>query len=573
MALASGAIAAEHGFYEPPLTVLLLRLGLVVAVVLHVVLTVGETLRSRDRGAKVRGLALFGALLLGLLLTVGGEPVGWRLVEGAIITRLFADLWALSVVLSRRFARPEAIFPLSFVLLILIGTLLLKLPKAVAPGSGIGWIDALFTSTSAVCVTGLTVRSTAHEFTPVGQAIIGLLIQLGGLGIIMFGSTLMMMLGRSLSARENLSLSQMLSDQPVNRLLGYGRFVLTTTILIEVVGALLMYPLWEAGHGEVLTAQRRMWLSAFHSVSAFCNAGFDITGESMMPYRGSALTHGVIAPLIVLGGLGFPVLHNAMRIVRVRIHRRRRHGRSPLPRGYAVADSRLSLHSRLAIATTAWLYLYGVLVIALAQGMPMLERLGPHEGRSFGGVAGVLADASFMSITARTAGFNSLPMEELESGSVFALMTLMIIGGSPGSTAGGMKTTTLAVLVLSVAATIRRRKEAEAFGRTIADTVVRKAGTLGVCYFGLIVGCTVALALVEPAHLGLEPLLFEAISAATTTGLSLGITADLSPVGKLVIVAAMFLGRVGPLALLTVLIFGRGKDRPYTYAHEGVALG
>ncbi|MBK7404217.1 MAG: potassium transporter TrkH [Phycisphaerales bacterium] len=569
--LASAAIAVEHGFYEHPLEIWVLRLLQVLFLIGHAAVTAPAVLAHPDPPTRIRGVVLFGVLVMGAAITLGGAPLGWRLVETAIVLRFFVELWATNVVLSHRLTRPEALFPLSFMLLIAVGALLLKLPRAVPQGDSIGWVDALFTSTSAVCVTGLAVRNTAHGFTVEGQVVICLLIQLGGLGIIMFGSTLMMLLGRNLSLRENQNLSQMLSDQPVHRLLNYGRFVLVTTVLIELTGAALLYARWDPAQHGGLTPHERIWLSVFHSISAFCNAGFDITGSSLEGYRHSFAAQGVLVPLIVLGGLGFPVLDNLLRLMRARLHRRLHPHGPPLPKGWTIADSRLSLHSRLVLSTTAWLYLYGFFVIGLAQFMPLLEHAHAGDHLTAARIFGTMADASFMSVTARTAGFNSVPMHELEPASIFALMTLMLVGGSPGSTAGGMKTTTLAVLVLSVVATMRQRREAEAYGRSIADALVRKAGTLGVCYFALIVGATVALSLVEPFDL--EEIVFEVISAATTTGLSLGITPLLTPLGKLVIIAAMFLGRVGPLALLTVLIFGRRAERPYSYAHEGVALG
>lgn len=565
---ATASIAIEHGFYETPLSWQALRSALLLLMAAHIFASVRSALPARGRGRWAPEMALGAALAIGALLTVLGEPLAWRLAEAAVIVRLGADLWELNVVLSHRLPRPEALFPLSFIVLIAAGAMLLKLPKAVPHGQSIGWIDALFTSTSATCVTGLAVRSTASEFSIVGQMIICGLIQLGGFGIILFGSTLMMLMGRSLSLRQNQSLRQMLADQPVHRLLSYGRFVLLTTLVVELIGAAAMYSLWLPGD---VGSEGRLWLSVFHSVSAFCNAGFDITGESMVPYRYAPLAHGVVVPLIVLGGIGFPVLDNVLRVLRVRWRRWRSRGRAPLPPGFRVADARLTLHSRLAIWTTACLYLGGFVVIFLAQALTSWGTPVPLETSPAERLLAVASDASFMAVTARTAGFNSMPMEELAPGSVFALMTLMVIGGSPGSTAGGMKTTTLAVLVLSIVATVRQRKEAEAFGRSISDATIRKAGTLGLCYVGLIAGTTLALALVEPFEL--EPVLFEAISASTTTGLSLGITGDLSPAGKMVLIAAMFLGRVGPLALLTVLIFGRGVDRPYTYAHEDVAMG
>ena len=578
IATAAAAIAFEHGFYPNthPVPVPALRAIQIVMLIAHLVLTARISMFSAQLGDRIRSFAIFAGLLLGVVVTLAGEPIGWRLVEATIVLRFFGELWMLNVVLSRHFSRPAALFPLSFVLLITIGMFLLKLPRAVPQGDSIGWIDALFTSTSAVCVTGLTVRNTASDFSHEGQVIIAMLIQLGGLGIIMFGSTLVMLLGKNLSLKQNQNLREMLSDQPVYRLLSYGRFVLTTTITIEALGALLLYPLWDASlyitpENPVFYAGHRLWMSIFHSISAFCNAGFDITGSSMENYRTSVLAHGVIVPLIVIGGIGFPVLDNFKRILRVRIYRWRHPGGKSLPEGFTVADSRLNLHSRIVLHTTAWVYLYGFLAISASQLVPMVTHAQGTQDLSVDRVVSVFADASFLSVTSRTAGFDSMPADEMQPGTVLTTMTLMLVGGSPGSTAGGIKTTALAVLVLSIIATMRQRKETEAFGRTIADVVIRKAGMLGLCYFGLIVLTTLILALSEP--FSLEKLIFEAISAATTTGLSLGITNDLSPIGRLVLVAAMFLGRVGPLALLTVLIFGPRIDRPYSYAHEDVALG
>ncbi len=578
IAAATSAIALEHGFYPGThiIPIPALRAVQVVMLIAHAVLTMRTGIFSSKLGDRIRSVGLFAVLLLGIMMSFAGEPLGWRLVEVAIVLRFFGELWTLNVVLSRHLARPAALFPLSFVLLIVIGMFLLKLPRAVPQGESINWIDALFTSTSAVCVTGLAVRSTAHDFTMQGQAIIAMLIQLGGLGIIMFGSTLVMLLGRNLSLKQNQNLSEMLNDQPMHRLLSYGRFVLGTTILIESIGAAMLYPLWDASQyvstaQPVFTSTHRLWMSVFHSISAFCNAGFDITGSSMEGYRTSLLVHGVLVPLIVIGGIGFPVLDNLKRIAIVKLHRRRHPGGASLPDGFTVADSRLSLHSRIVLYTTAWVYLYGVVAISASQVVPMIANADAAHPITASQVTSVMADASFLAITSRTAGFDTMPANEMQPGTVLTTMTLMLVGGSPGSTAGGIKTTTLAVLVLSIFATMHQRKEAEAFGRTIADVIVRKAGTLGMCYFGLIVLTTLGLALVEP--FSLDKLLFESISAATTTGLSLGITSDLSPLGRLILIAAMFLGRVGPLALLTVLIFGPRNERPYTYAHEGVALG
>jgi trk system potassium uptake protein TrkH len=343
----------------------------------------------------------------------------------------------------------------------------------------------------------------------------------------------------------------------------------------------------------VLTPLRRIGLSLFHSVSAFCNAGFDLTGASLVPYRNSSLTYFVVGPLIILGGLGFPVLNNIVEVARDRFRRVRwravwnrvTYRRDPLHPARLVTSNdqprrRLTLHTKLVLVTTLALFLWGLLTIGAAQ---ILSRRGlvPEAAPTTQpqlvlestqrGVVGAIADASFMSISARTAGFNSLPMDQLEPASRFSIITLMIVGGSPGGAAGGLKTTVLAVLLWSVLSTIRQRRETEVFGRAIADSLVRQAGTVAICYLMLIVVSTLLLSLSEKASFGV--ILFEAVSAATTTGLSLGLTFELTPFGKVVIIATMFLGRVGPLALFAALVFRHGPQRPYAYPHESVALG
>jgi len=281
--------------------------------------------------------------------------------------------------------------------------------------------------------------------------------------------------------------------------------------------------------------------------------------------------------MVVIGGIGFPVLDN-LRWTAVGWWRRLR-GIAP---GSAVelARQRLSLHTKLVLTTTACCYVLGILFIGAGQLMPHfyddmgtgqtahVERPGPVSAEKVGRV---LVDASFMSLATRTAGFNTVRTEDMQTSSHFAMMALMIIGGSPGSTAGGAKTTVVALLVLSVLATMRNRYETEAFGRTMADALVRRAATSGICFMLLVFVSTVLLCYSEPFPF--EPVLFEAVSACGTVGLSMGITSDLTDFGKGVIIASMYLGRIGPLTLLAALVFTPRERRPYAYAHEDVVLG
>lgn len=547
--LGVSSVAFEHGFREPVApdrfwwgvqSAVLLALGIAV-LFLH---------EERSRASRWATLVLAAAGLVAVVLELVSGAHGSVYAAQACLVLLFcSEAWRMTAWLTRTMRNPSLLFPLSFFILIVVGTLVLHLPVSIEEGQSLSTLDAAFTMTSAVCVTGLAVRDTATEFTPFGQFVIAAFIQLGGLGVIIFGATLALLLGGRMSSGDTLTLSEALEDVPAHRVASFVRFIVICTLAVETIGALAMMPLW---HGDALTVQRRIGLSLFHSISAFCNAGFDITGASMVPYRSSVLAHLVIAPLIVVGGIGFPVIHE----VGGRAVRRWQARRS----GQSVVFSPLSLHARLVLMTTLMLYLAGVAVIFFSQ----------LTGGSAASTWTHLTDAHFMSISARTAGFNVLPMEDLGPGSRFGLMLLMLIGGSPGATAGGMKTVTLAVLVLSVIATIRQRDETEAFERAIPDSIVRKAAAIAVCMFALIGLATLALSMTERARF--EVIVFECVSAATTTGLSLGLTGSLSPVGKVVIIVTMFLGRVGPLTLFAVLL-RRAAVKRYQYPHEQVMLG
>lgn len=576
--VAAVGVVLEHGFHELPVAVGRLHLIQLVAMAVYVLEVFG---RNWLRRAPLPGGGVTGAervlfLMAGFgaaMLWVDPLGYGWHLFEIAVVGLCFGELWRINVALSRVMKRPGMLLPLSFITMIAVGTALLKLPVAVPEGNSISWLDALFTMTSAVCVTGLTVRTTAVDFTPFGQLVIGIFIQLGGLAIIIFGSMLALLLGRALSLRENVTLSQMIEAQPLRNTAAFVRFIVTTTLTIVLIGAIVMMPMW----GEVAddwSWPRQIGVSLFHSVSAFCNAGFDLTGESLEGYRYASIAHGVHFPLIVIGAIGFPVLDNLRWAALGRI--RRWFGR-PVPVN-ELAQHRLNLHTKVVLATTLFMFLFGVLFIGVAQLMPYVHYvlgtdgggelpdapLGPQLGRAF-------TDATFITLAGRTAGFNTMPMEEMTAASNFTTMILMIIGGSPGSVGGGVKTTAVALLVLSVVATMRKRQETEAFGRTISDALVRRAATIGICYLLLVGIVTLLLSYSEP--FSLEEILFEAISGTGTVGLSLGITEHLTPFGKSVIIAAMFLGRIGPLTLLAALVFTHRSRRPYAYAHENVALG
>lgn len=502
-------------------------------------------------------LLIVGALI-GCMQDSGrwGTSGGWMLFDLLVSLMLCVNLWWLNMFISRWLSKPELLLPMGFLLLIGVGTFLLKLPLASSPGPKLSWIDSLFTMTSAVCVTGLAVRDTATDFTPFGQAMLGIFILIGGLGIMIFGTVFALLLGARTSLREEMTLSRVLNDQPLQNVVRLTQFIMLSTMVCIGLGALAMIPMW---HGPMPLTER-IGMSLFHSISAFCNAGFALQSDSLMQYRYSFLSHGVIIPLLVIGGIGFPVISNLYAWVR---HR-----------------TRLTLHTKMVLTTTAVLYFGGTVFflassyvpdIANSLGLNVTANAKIPESISFGRLGRDLADASFLSATSRTAGFNTVDMSNLSKGQYLTSMVLMMVGGSPSGTAGGMRTTTVALIFLGLMATLKQRDEATAFGRRIDESLIRKAAALASCYIGLVAGATFLLCLSEPFPF--IKILFEVVSAATVTGLSAGITGELTSFGKLVLIVVMFLGRLGPMGLLVILFFKTRKGSRFRYAQEDVLLG
>jgi Trk-type K+ transport system membrane component len=466
---------------------------------------------------------------------------------------------------------PQRLLIGSFAVLVLIGSGLLMLPAAVQPANDSGWeyADALFTAVSAGCVTGLVVVDTGTHFTLFGQALILALIQFGGLGIMLFGTVFAMLVGSGLTLRGSDTLGQMVASDNLGDIGRVATFVVLTTLAVEAAGAAMLYPMFAGGLdalGQPLSTAGAVWHSVFHSVSAFCNAGFSLYGDSLMhgtaegwdrPLDRHWQTLGVFAPLIVLGGIGFPVLRNCGQIALSLVRRRHWPGR-PVPRDRRrLPRVRLNLHTRVALAATALLIPLG------AAGLWFFERL--HGGRLG------IGQALFQSVTARTAGFNTIDIGALSPAGKLLICGLMSVGGSPASTAGGLKTVTLAVLVLAVWNTMRRRREFELFQRTVSSELVSRIVALTVLYLALLAAVTLALATLMPGIQTLD-LFFEACSACGTVGLTTGITASLTPGAKLIIMAAMFAGRIGPLTMLMALTT---QLRPvdYSYPTEHVIIG
>jgi len=425
--------------------------------------------------------------------------------------------------------RPEVLLPGTFLLAILVGAGLLMLPPM--HHGGVGPLEALFTATSAVCVTGLVVLDTGTQFTPAGQIVLLALIQLGGLGIMTFGVLALVLVGRRIGLAQEAAVRDIYTTVIGWRVGQLLAAVVVATLICEGAGYFLLR-----------MAGEERWPALFHSISAFCNAGFSLNADSMQ--RASPFVRWVIVGLLVVGGLGFTTLFEI--------------GRNLWPR--RSGKRRFSLHARLVFITSATLLVGGALLIGLTEG-------------------GGWADAFFTSASARTAGFDSTPIALLQPATLLLLIPLMFIGASPGSTGGGIKTTTAAVVWLAASRILRgSTTEVRLHQRTISELVVRRA--FAVLFFSLmVVAVTIFLIVLceGPAHRGehvdLLAYAFEGVSACATVGLSTGITSSLTAASKLVLCAAMFIGRIGSLSLFILLVLREPAVSRVRYPEERVLVG
>lgn len=526
---------------------------------------------ERPRG-KSRGLAWAKKMFSrsDTLLVLGGVVFAWwwPALDLAGFLLFLSHSWMGYLWLLRRGVNPGLIFVLSFMVLIFAGAGVLMLPAATPVEKPIGFIDALFTSTSATCVTGLTVRDTNLEFTRFGQATIMVLIQLGGLGTILFGGLVALLLGSSLSlkavhALADTAASNTASEDSVRKLVVFAGAVI---LGFEALGAVLLYSGWPGNWpdapADLTTPGGRAFHAVFHSISAFCNAGFATSSRNLESLRTHWTSHVVIAGLIVVGGLGLPLYANVAQLIRAKLRRQ------PMHRGTLV---RLSLHSKLVIVGTLTMYLFGAALIFISQ---WVQRDIPI------GVAAL--DAHFMSVTARTAGFDTVLPSEMGPLARFGLLLAMFVGGSPSSTAGGIKTVVAGTLMLMAVAAVLDRDSVRGFGRAITSDVIRKSATLLLLHLFLVFAITGVLLLTEEGRFEaggrgdvgiIERLLFESVSACSTVGLSLDSTSLLSNAGRIVVVIGMFLGRVGSLAFLVALVGAvRRESARFEYPAEGVVL-
>jgi trk system potassium uptake protein TrkH len=444
---------------------------------------------------------------------------------------------------------PARLLVISFAGLILLGGGALALPVMQADG-GTGWLDCLFTAASAVCVTGLITVDTATVWSGWGQTVIAVLMQVGGLGIMTFSVALLELAGRGSSLRSHRAISDALGQAPGLATGSLTRQVIAFTFVLEAAGTVALYPSFAADHEPL----RALALAGFHAVSAFCNAGFSLFSHGLEAYATDPAVNLTIMILIVAGGLGFMVL----REIWLRLRRPRR-----------LARTRWSLHTRLVVRTSLWLVVGAVVLMAAFE---FISNRGQAWDNS-------LWPVFFSAITPRTAGFNTIDLAALSNASLMVVMMLMIIGASPGSCGGGVKTTTIAALGLMVKSRLRGLPWAQAAGRRIPDAQVTGALALVLGYLAVLAMGTLALLSLELADrfAGHNPrdlllMAFEAASALGTVGLSLGATPHLNAAGKLIVIALMFIGRVGPLTLAYSLA-QRAAKPTYTPAEERIAIG
>ena len=434
---------------------------------------------------------------------------------------------------------------LSFLVTILVGSGLLALPISSATGDAVPYLDALFTATTSTCVTGLVTLPTVSTWSVFGQIVILLLIQIGGLGIITIMSGLMILLNRKMGIGDRLLIQDAFNLNTMSGLAKFVKNVLFGTLIIEGIGAVMYMLVFIPEFGA-----KGIWISVFNSVSAFCNAGIDIIAEnSLCDYATNPLINIVTSALIILGGLGYIVWWDVLRVTKLRSpknHRIFRH---------------LTLHSKIAITFTAGLILVGTILIFIFE----YSNLGEMS------LFDKIQVSFFQSVTTRTAGFASVPQENLTNASAAVSIILMLIGGSPVGTAGGMKTVTIAVLICSALATIKSKNSATIFGRRISEESIKKAVSVVVMFITICATSTILLMATSDAS-ALD-VIYETVSATATVGLSRDFTTTLNTFGKLIIIVTMYFGRVGPISLAVALGSKNESQNVISEPTEDISIG
>lgn len=429
---------------------------------------------------------------------------------------------------------------LGFMGAILVGTFFLMMPFSSSKNESIGFLTALFTITSAVCVTGLSVIDVGKELSTTGQVILLIFIQLGGLGIMTFSSFILLLIGKKITYEERELLKEERNLENNGGILWFLKKIILTVVIIEGIGALFL----SLRFAQDMETKKAIYYGVFHSISAFCNAGFSLFSTNLEGYAGSFVVTMTIAYLIIIGGIGFTVIDSILFATRKKV-------------------KKFDLTSKVAILVSMILVLLGTILFLILEynnsgtigEMPFFKK--------------ILA-SFFQSVTTRTAGFNSVPFGNLREGSVFLFCILMFIGASPGSTGGGIKTTTFGVIIFYVISVVKKREHVVIFNRRIGWEVLNRA--IVILILSLLYVGTITLIIVSIDDFSLEQTIFEVISAFATTGLSLGITADLGTISRILIICTMFLGRLGPMTFALAL-GGSNKIDKIQFPKENILVG
>lgn len=442
-------------------------------------------------------------------------------------------------IIKRWVKKPELIISLSFLILILIGAILLTLPIASKSGKSIGFINALFTSASASCVTGLVVVNTTSYWSVFGKFVIILLIQMGGLGTMLIISLVSLILGRKIGLTERLLIKEGAGLYSYSGIVQLSKNIIIFSLVVEFIGASVLY----IRLNQIYGAFTGLIYSLFHSISAFCNAGFDIFGNSLVDFKGDLVINLSIAFLIIIGGLGYSVFYDIYKSRRFR---------------------KLALHSKVALTITAFLILFGTISFYLLENKEISMHGFTQKEK--------ILSSFFMSVTSRTAGFNSLNIGLMKGSSVVLTILLMFIGASPASTGGGIKTTTFGVLVMSTFSVLRGDEEVSIFKKRIPMEVILRSITIFFFASGIVLFVSMVITLIEGEKFFFLDILYETVSAFGTVGISRGITPFLSNFSKIILTFLMFIGRVGPTTVALGLL--KRKNKKLTkYAKGKIIVG
>jgi len=511
--------------------------------------------RSVQPWERLRSFAADIILLLVVVMLFGSErrsllALAIFVRQGLFVARVFLSTQRGDRALVNLLARPAKLLANSFLVAIMLGAVFLTFPRATTDGNGAEVIDAVFTATSATCVTGLIVLNTSDDlrrnrnlqsFSMFGQLVILVLIQVGGLGIMTLSAAFVLLLGRRLGMRSQTLMQNVMEEQSRRALEQSIRTIVTMTFVFEAVGALLLFVRFLPELGD---AKQALFYSVFHSVSAYCNAGFSLWSDSLTFWRSDSVVMFTIMGLITIGGLGSTV-------VAALVHR------DNLTRSPQATWSRWPVHVKTVLVVSMVLVLFGTVVYYFFEYDKTLA------GMSLGDK---LTASLFQSVTLRTAGFNTTDLSQVHRVTLIVMVLLMFVGGSSGSTAGGVKTSTVVVVFLSVRSMLLGRDEVEVAGRSIPKAIVYKSIGILVVFVGLMVVFLLGLLIVEPDK-SFESLLLETVSALATVGVSQGITPHLSWMGKLLVIFLMFVGRIGPLTL--ALALGERRQRGAMHYPEG----